>query len=94
MLWPLGWPPAYSRPWSDPLRLDQSRHRPVLKVVDAVQLIAPISVADAVPLVEPLLHEAVELGARRIVLLSSSAVTDQTPCLGAPPRLARPLSPE
>jgi uncharacterized protein YbjT (DUF2867 family) len=73
---------------------DSGTHRPALKGVDAVYLIAPIGVADPVPLVEPLLHEAVESGVRRIVLLSSSAVTDQTPGLGALPRLVRTLSPE
>lgn len=75
--------------WTDP-----ATHRPALTGVDAVYLIAPIGVADPVPLVEPLLHEAVESGVRRIVLLSSSAVTDQTPGLGALPRLVRTVSPE
>lgn len=75
--------------WADP-----GTHRPALTGADAVYLIAPIGVADPAPLVEPLLHEAVESGVRRIVLLSSSAVTDQTPGLGALPRLVRTTSPE
>lgn len=75
--------------WTDP-----ATHRPALTGVDAVYLIAPIGVADPAPLVEPLLHEAVGSGVRRIVLLSSSAVTDQTPGLGALPRLVRTMSPE
>ncbi|MEU6645338.1 NAD(P)H-binding protein [Saccharomonospora sp. NPDC046836] len=73
---------------------DTNTHRLALKGVDAVYLIAPIGVADPVPVVEPLLHEAVESGVRRVVLLSSSAVTDQTPGLGALPRLVRTASPE
>jgi uncharacterized protein YbjT (DUF2867 family) len=73
---------------------DTDTHRPALKGVGAVYLIAPVGVADPVPLVEPLLHEAVESGVRRIVLLSSSAVTDHTPGLGALPRLVRATSPE
>jgi uncharacterized protein YbjT (DUF2867 family) len=73
---------------------DRDTHRPALTGVDAVYLIAPIGVADPAPLVEPLLHEAVASGVRRIVLLSSSAVTDHTPGLGALPRLVRTLSPE
>lgn len=73
---------------------DSDTHRPALKGADAVYLIAPIGVADPVALVEPLLHEAVESGVRRIVALSSSAVTDQTPGLGALPRLVREISPE
>lgn len=75
--------------WADP-----DTHRPALAGVDAVYLIAPVGVADPAPLVEPLLHEAVGLGVRRIVLLSSSAVTDRTPGLGALPRVVRAVSPE
>lgn len=73
---------------------DTDTHRPALKGVDAIYLIAPIGVADPAPLVEPLLREAVESGVRRVVLLSSSAVTDHTPGLGALPRLVRTMSPE
>lgn len=74
--------------------LDPGTHRPALRGVDAVYLIAPVGVADPVGVVEPLLHEAVGSGVRRIVLLSSSAVTDDTPGLGALPRLVRSVSPE
>jgi uncharacterized protein YbjT (DUF2867 family) len=73
---------------------DRDTHRPALSGVGALYLIAPVGVADPVPLVEPLLHEAVESGVRRMVLLSSSAVTDETPGLGALARLVRTVSPE
>jgi uncharacterized protein YbjT (DUF2867 family) len=75
--------------WADP-----DTYRPALRGVDAVYLVAPVGVADPAPLVEPLLHEAVASGVRRVVLLSSSAVTDRTPGLGALPRLVRTVSPE
>lgn len=75
--------------WTDP-----GTHRPALAGVGAVYLIGPIGVVDQVPLVEPLLHEAVGSGVRRVVLLSSSAVTDETPGLGALPRLVHAVSPE
>lgn len=75
--------------WTDP-----GTHRPALHGTDAVYLIAPIGVADPAPLVEPMLHEAVEAGVRRMVLLSSAAVTDETPGLGTLPRLVRDISPE
>ncbi|GAB3835639.1 NAD(P)H-binding protein [Kribbella italica] len=73
---------------------DASTHRPALKGADAVYLIPPIGEAEPAPLVEPLLREAVESGVRRVVLLSSSAVTDETPGLGALPRLVRALCSE
>ncbi|HEX4224687.1 MAG TPA: NAD(P)H-binding protein [Pseudonocardiaceae bacterium] len=75
--------------WTDP-----DTHRSALHGADAVYLIAPIGVADPAPLVEPLLHDAVEAGVRRIVLLSSSAITDETPGLGALPRQVRTIIPE
>jgi uncharacterized protein YbjT (DUF2867 family) len=75
--------------WADP-----GTYRPALRGVGAVYLIAPIGVIDPAPLVEPMLHEAVASGVRRVVLLSSSAVTDQTSGLGALPRLVRTISPE
>lgn len=75
--------------WSDP-----ATHRPALTGAGAVYLIAPTGVADPASLVESLLHEAVESGVRRIVLLSSSAVTAETPGFGALPLLVRTMSPE
>ncbi|RZS39215.1 uncharacterized protein YbjT (DUF2867 family) [Herbihabitans rhizosphaerae] len=75
--------------WTDP-----GTHRPALTGVDAVYLIAPIGVADPVPLVEPLLHEAVESGVRRVVLLGFSALNEETPGWGALPGLVRTVSPE
>lgn len=75
--------------WTDP-----DTHEPALTGVGAIYLVAPVSVADPVPLVEPFLHQAVESGARRVVLLSSSALTDGMPGIGALPRLVREISPE
>jgi uncharacterized protein YbjT (DUF2867 family) len=75
--------------WTDP-----GTHRAALDGVDAVYLVPPVGEADPVPLVEPLLHRAVGLGVRRVVLLSSSAVTARTPGLGALPTLVRAAGPE
>jgi uncharacterized protein YbjT (DUF2867 family) len=69
-------------------------HRPALAGVDAVYLIPPVAEADPLPLVEPLLDHAVGSGVRRFVLLSASAVTDQTPGHGALASLVRARSPE
>ncbi|GAA5038259.1 uncharacterized protein YbjT (DUF2867 family) [Thermocatellispora tengchongensis] len=75
--------------WSDP-----GTHAPALRGVSAVYLIAPVAVADPVPLVEPFLEEAVRQGVRRVVLLSSSAVPEGAPGLGALHRLVRTAVPE
>jgi uncharacterized protein YbjT (DUF2867 family) len=65
-----------------------------LRGTAAVYLIAPIGVADPVPLLEPFLRESARQGVRRVVLLSSSAVPEGAPGLGAAHRLVRELAPE
>src|SRR6185436_9951330 len=68
---------------------DRATHAAALHGVSAVYLLAPIGEAEPAALVEPFLADAVTAGVRRVVLLSSSAVTDGTPGLGELPRLVR-----
>lgn len=60
---------------------DQSSYRPALDGVDRVYLVAPIGVADPLPLVERFLDEALATGVRRVVLLSSDITPDSAPGL-------------
>ncbi|MEO6082788.1 MAG: NmrA family NAD(P)-binding protein [Umezawaea sp.] len=62
---------------------DRETHAPALRGTSAVYLVAPIGVIDPVPLVEPFLEEALRQGVRRVVLLSSSAMEEGEPPLGA-----------
>lgn len=62
---------------------DRDTHAPALHGVSAVYLVAPVAVPDPVPLVEPFLEEAVRQGVERVVQLSSSALPEGTPGLGA-----------
>jgi uncharacterized protein YbjT (DUF2867 family) len=75
--------------WADP-----GTHAPALRGTSAVYLVAPVGVADPVPLVEPFLEEAVRQGVRRVVQLSSSAVPEGAPGLGAIHSLVRETVPE
>lgn len=75
--------------WSDP-----ATHRPAVAGVERVYLIAPLGVAEPGPLVEQFLEEAVRAGVRRVVLLSSSSVTDGPHGLGTLPPLVRAAVPE
>ncbi len=68
---------------------DRSTHAAALRGASAVYLLAPIGEASPAVLVEPFLADALDAGVRRVVLLSSSAVTDDTPGLGALPKLVR-----
>jgi uncharacterized protein YbjT (DUF2867 family) len=68
---------------------DRSSHAGALRGVSAVYLLAPIGDAEPAHLVEPFLEDALAAGVRRVVLLGSSAVTADTPGLGALPRLVR-----
>lgn len=71
--------------WTDP-----ATHAAALAGADGVYLVAPIGVADPAPLVEPFLAEAKRAGARRVVLLSSSATPETTtPGLGDLHRIVR-----
>jgi uncharacterized protein YbjT (DUF2867 family) len=73
---------------------DRETHVPALHRVSAVYLVAPVGVTDPVPLVEPFLEEAVRQGVRRVVQLSSSAVPEGAPGLGALHSLVRATMPE
>jgi uncharacterized protein YbjT (DUF2867 family) len=75
--------------WADPATYGNA-----LRGVRAIYLIAPIGVADPVPLVEPFLNEALRQGVRRVVQLSSSALPEGAPGLGAVHSLVRAMMPE
>ncbi|MBB5773858.1 NAD(P)H-binding protein [Nonomuraea jabiensis] len=75
--------------WADP-----ETHAPALSGVSAVYLVAPIGVAEPAPLVAPFLNEATRQGVRRVVLLSSSAVSESATGLGALHGLVRASAPE
>jgi uncharacterized protein YbjT (DUF2867 family) len=68
---------------------DRGTHADALRGVSAVYLLAPIGETEPARLVAPFLADAFEAGVRRVVLLSSSAVTDASPGLGELPRLVR-----
>ncbi|WIX85166.1 NAD(P)H-binding protein [Amycolatopsis sp. DG1A-15b] len=68
---------------------DRPSHAEALRGVSAVYLLAPIGEAAPAALVEPFLADALAAGVRRVVLLSSSAVTTDTPGLGELQRLVR-----
>lgn len=73
---------------------DTDTHADALRGVTAIYLIAPIGVADPIPLVEPFLNEALRQGIRRVVALSSSALPEGAPGLGAVHHLIRTTVPE
>lgn len=73
---------------------DRGTHGDALRGVSAVYLIAPMEVSDPVPLVEPFLEEAIRQGVRRVVQLSSSALPEGSPGLGAVHHLVRTTMPE
>jgi uncharacterized protein YbjT (DUF2867 family) len=73
---------------------DRETHAPALRDVSAVYLVAPVGEIDPVPLVEPFLDEALRRGVRRVVLLSSSAMPEGVPPLGAVHALVRATMPE
>jgi uncharacterized protein YbjT (DUF2867 family) len=73
---------------------ERESHAAALRGASAVYLVAPIGVIDPVPLVEPFLAEALEQGVRRVVLLSSSAMEEGQPPLGALHGLVRATMPE
>jgi uncharacterized protein YbjT (DUF2867 family) len=73
---------------------DTDTHADALRGVTAIYLVAPISVADPIPLVEPFLNRALRQGIRRVVALSSSALPEGAPGLGAIHHLIRTTVPE
>ncbi|WP_063837634.1 NAD(P)H-binding protein [Streptomyces sp. NBRC 110035] len=64
--------------WTDPATFG-----PAVRGVRAVYLVAPIGVADPVPVVEPFLAAARHAGVARVALLGSSAVPVGSPGWGA-----------
>ncbi|WNG88554.1 ergot alkaloid biosynthesis protein [Mycobacterium sp. ITM-2016-00317] len=62
--------------------------------VGAIYLVAPVGVADPLPMVRPLLESAAAAGVRRVVQLSSSAVERGDPVLGEIHDLGARLLPE
>lgn len=73
---------------------DRATQQDALRGVSAIYLIAPIGEADPVPFVEPFLKEALHQGVRRVVQLSSSALEEGAPGLGAVHELVRSTMPE
>jgi uncharacterized protein YbjT (DUF2867 family) len=68
---------------------DRETYADALRGVAAVYLLAPIGDAEPARLVEPFLADALDAGVRRVVLLSSSSVTEGSPGLGELQRLVR-----
>ncbi|OPF71524.1 ergot alkaloid biosynthesis protein [Streptomyces antioxidans] len=75
--------------WHDP-----ESHPAALRGVDRIYLVAPLGVAEPLPVVEPFLRTAVARGVRRAVLLSSSAVPEADTGPGALHTLVRRTLPE
>lgn len=72
---------------------DASTHAPALAGVDRVYLVAPALVEDPAPLMLPFIGRALASGVGRIVLLSSSAIAEDAPGLGAVERVLRERAP-
>lgn len=68
---------------------DRATHVDAVHNASAVYIVAPIGEAEPTGLVSPFLDDALAAGIRRVVLLSSSAVTADTPGLGELQRLVR-----
>jgi uncharacterized protein YbjT (DUF2867 family) len=73
---------------------DASTHAEALRGAQRAYLVAPDLVDDPSTLMRPFLTRALESGVRRFVLLSSSAVPDDAPGLGAVERALREQAPE
>lgn len=73
---------------------DRDTHKAALDGAAAVYLVAPVGVADPAPTVELFLQDAVDLGVRRAVALSSSALPEGAPGLGHVHHLVRTIMPE
>ena len=73
---------------------DHQTHGDALDGVSAIYLIAPVGVADPVPLVRPFLEAALDRGVRRVVQLSSSALPEGAPGLGEVHQLVSTMMPE
>ena len=73
---------------------DRDTYKAALQGISAIYLIAPMGVADPVPLVQTFLDEALDQGVQRVVALSSSALPEGAPGLGAVHHLVKTAMPE
>ncbi len=73
---------------------DEATHAPALRGVQRAYLVAPGLVEDPATLMLPFLARALESGVQRFVLLSSSAVPESAPGLGAVERALRGQAPQ
>lgn len=73
---------------------DASTHVAALRGIDRVYLVLPALVDDPSTLMRPFITRALESGVRRFVLLSSSAIPDGTPGIGAVERALREQAPQ
>ncbi|WP_437288906.1 NmrA family NAD(P)-binding protein [Sorangium sp. So ce406] len=75
--------------WADP-----ATHDAALRGVDRAYLVAPAAVEDPSALMLPFIDRALAAGARRLVLLSASAVPEGAPGVGVVHRALRERAPE
>jgi uncharacterized protein YbjT (DUF2867 family) len=73
---------------------DSSTHRSALDGVERIYLVAPVGDPDPIRAVGPFLAQAVAMGVRRVVMLSSSAVALGDPGLGLVASAVRNTLPE
>ena len=73
---------------------DASTHAEALRGVSRVYLVAPALVADPSAMMGAFIERALAGGVRRLVLLSSSAISEDAPGLGAVARRLRETAPE
>lgn len=73
---------------------DVATHDAALAGCDAIYLLAPAAVSDPAPIMIPFLERAIAAGTHRLVLLSSSAIPDDAPGLGAVAHVLRQRAPE
>lgn len=62
---------------------DRDTFGPVLEGARAIYLVAPPGVSDLLPIMQPFLEQALSAGVSRFVLLSSSAIEEGGPLMGA-----------
>lgn len=75
--------------WAEPRTYESA-----LRGVDRVYLVAPALVLDAASLMNPFIERAIQLGVRRFVLLSSTALADGGPVMGRVESFLRQHAPE
>lgn len=73
---------------------DASTHAEALRGVSRVYLVAPALVDDPSPMMGSFIERAISGGVRRLVLLGSSAISEDAPGLGAVARRLRETAPE